>query len=184
MTTEATTTCATCGRRLPETADALPRTPCPSCGSTARNFALTATVEVHASATARLDVIPYPQRLLESATAFIEAQQYGIAVVVAHTACEIAMERKLSELILSKGIDYLQDWIARGFNGYNPSSDRVLSLYETLTGDRMQQQPFWQSFRASVARRNGVVHTGAFVDHQEALDSHAATSALVAHLHA
>jgi hypothetical protein len=49
-------------------------------------------------------VITYPQKLLTLAGRLIDEGEFGIAIVVAHMACEIATERSLSEAFVAKGI--------------------------------------------------------------------------------
>src|SRR6266404_1384109 len=54
-------------------------------------------------------VITYPQRLLALARKLIDDGEFGVAVVVAHIACEIAVERSLSEAFAAKGQARLED---------------------------------------------------------------------------
>lgn len=52
--------------------------------------------------------ISYPEKLLTAAQDLIEKGEFGIAVVVAHMACEISVGRAISRAFKAKGIDYLQ----------------------------------------------------------------------------
>ena len=101
-----TTACGQCGEPIVDEAtsgDPATRKPCPKCGSLAR----TSDVQIHetVTATATLDatVITYPQNLLALARTLIDEGRYGIAVVVAHIACEVATERSLAEGFLNRG---------------------------------------------------------------------------------
>jgi hypothetical protein len=115
---------------------------------------------------AQAGVVTYPQRLMNIAQSLIDDEgQFSFAVVVAHTACEIATERSLDEAFVAKGIsDRLQDWV-KSFNyGYNLGSHRIRGLYTALTEDEPQKEhAFWQKFKASVERRNSIVHNGALL---------------------
>jgi hypothetical protein len=135
--------------------------------------------------TVQAEVVTYPQRLMNIARSLIDDEgQFSFAVVVAHTACEIATERSLDEAFVAKGIPYhLQDWVKRLNYGYNLGSDRIRRLYTALTGDELQnEQAFWQNFKASVERRNSIVHKGVMVEKADAEASYEAASELLAHL--
>jgi hypothetical protein len=103
---------------------------------------------------------------------------------VAHTACEIATERSLDEAFVAKGIsDRLQDWVKSLNYGYNLGSGRIRTLYTALTGDELQKEhAFWQKFKASVERRNSIVHKGVMVEKADAEASYEAASELLARL--
>ena len=103
---------------------------------------------------------------------------------MAHTACEIATERSLDEAFVAKGIsDRLQDWVKSLNYGYNLGSGRIRTLYTALTGDELQKEhAFWQKFKASVERRNSIVHKGVMVEKADAEASYEAASELLARL--
>jgi hypothetical protein len=135
--------------------------------------------------TAQAEVITYPQRLMNIARSLIDDEgQFSFAVVVAHTACEIATERSLDEAFVAKGIsDRIQDWVKSLNYGYNLGSDRIRRLYTALTGDELQkEQDFWQKFKASVERRHRIVHKGVMVEKADAEASYEAASELLARL--
>ena len=56
-----------------------------------------------------VEVTTYPRVLLRVARSFIDQGYFIIAVVVAHMACEVATERRLSEAFVAKGVQYLED---------------------------------------------------------------------------
>ena len=66
---------------------------------------------VRLRATAAATIIPYPQMLLEKARELITNGDFGLAVVVAHTACEISVERAISRAFIEKDIGYLEKWV-------------------------------------------------------------------------
>jgi hypothetical protein len=131
---------------------------------------------------ANADVFTYPRHLLAYARTLIDQSHYGMAVIVSHMACEIATERRLSEAIVVKGVEYLRSQLLRRNAGYSLYNERLRCLYTTLTGDNIQKEPFWPKFKESSKRRNRIVHVGAGVDVGEAEESHTAAGAFVAHL--
>jgi hypothetical protein len=133
-----------------------------------------------ASATAI--VIPYPEALLTKAQELIVSGDFRIAVVVAHMACEISVERAISRAFAEKGIGYLEESVEELLPGYNLANCRVRNLYNALTGDQIQKQSFWTSFKESATRRNKAVHEGRIVVKADAETSHKAASDLVAYL--
>jgi hypothetical protein len=120
----------------------------------------------------------------QSADMTIARRRFSLAVIVAHTACEIATERRLFELLAAKGTQYLEDWVRSALSGgYNLSNDRVRGLYTTLTGDEVQKdQPFWKDFTDSVKRRNDIVHRGNVVEKVHAEESYKTANDLLARL--
>jgi hypothetical protein len=67
-------------------------------------------------------LLAYPRYLMTVARNLIDQGQFSIAVVVAHMACEVATEEKLSEAFTAKGLQYLKESVMEFVNGYNPSS--------------------------------------------------------------
>lgn len=179
------TKCGQCGRPITDespTGDPRDRKPCPDCGSTTRILPLRATSTGRAFATADAYVVTYPEALLRVAKTLIGDGQCAIAVVVAHMACEVATERSFSAAFAAKGLQYLEGPVLDLINGYNLANDRNRRLYTAVTGDSIEQQAFWASFKESATRRNKVVHEGKIANTVEAEASHAAASAFVRHL--
>ena len=179
------TFCGSCGQPVigehpsGETAE---RRPCPTCGSLTRRFALEAHAFAHATTTAELSVTTYPQALLSTANDLLQRGQFGISVVVAHMACEVATERAMSKSFQLKRIAYLEDPVLGFLNGYNLANNRNRLLYTALTGDEVQQQQFWPAFKDSATKRNEIMHQSRIVGQSEAHASLAAAKALIAHI--
>jgi predicted RNA-binding Zn-ribbon protein involved in translation (DUF1610 family) len=175
--------CANCGAEIVGE-DPAARTPCPQCGSLVRRYEAQlgggAYRILGSGLTARL--IPYPEKLLTTAQGLIATGEFSIAVIVAHMACEISTERALSRTFAAKGIAYLADAIDEFLSGYNLANQRLLKLYNAVTGDQIQKQSFWEDFLASAKLRNDAVHGAKIVNKAEADSSFRATSALVAYL--
>lgn len=129
-----------------------------------------------------LTFVPYPEKLLGTARDLIDKGEFSIAVVVAHMACEISVERALSRAFKSKGIDYLEQPVFKLFPSYNLANKRVRNLYNAVTGNEIQKQSFWKEFKASATRRNNAVHDGKIATKAEAEDSFTAATELVAYL--
>ena len=91
--------------------------------------------------------VTYPQTLLSTAEALLKQNQYGISIVVAHMACEVATERALSEAFLVNGVMHLEEAVLAYVNGFSLANGRNQKLYTALTGDAIQTQAFWPSFK-------------------------------------
>jgi len=150
--------------------------------STANTLLVQVEDGVRASETVQAEVITYPQQLLNFARKLIDDGQFSIAAVVCHIACEIATERSLSEAFARKCIQDLKEPVVDLLNGYNLSNEKTRKLYAVLTGDEIQQKPFWQKFKESATRRNKIIHGGTVVDKVKAEDSFRAATDFIAHL--
>ncbi len=142
----------------------------------------TADAIVKVTVTADATVITYPQKLLAFAKGLIDAGEFSIAVVVAHVACEVAADRSFTKAFAAKGIDYLEEPIGAFFSGSAISRGRNQRLYTALTGDGIQEEPFWPRYLTSVTRRNRIAHKGEIVGKTEAEESFAVATDFVAHL--
>jgi hypothetical protein len=126
-------------------------------------------------------LLAYPRYLMNAARSLIDQGQPSIAVVVAHMACEVATEQKLSEAFATKGLQYLEAAVTDFLNGYNLASDKNRKLYVALTGDEVHNAGFWPKFKASATRRNKIIHEGLNVDKAAAEDSYQAADNLLVH---
>jgi hypothetical protein len=106
----------------------------------------------------QLSVETYPDVLLKKASELHASGEYGIATVVSHMACEVAIERRLSNAVSAKLDAGASEALLAMFNGYGLNSDKQRSLYAALTGHLIQREPFWQDYKDSIRRRNAVVH--------------------------
>jgi hypothetical protein len=172
--------CGACGGDL----GALPpEQPCPQCGSLKRKDAIEPGTGAAAIGGwhAVLTVTEYPIRLLGIAEE-LSPENPGIAIVVAHMACEIAVARALSRAFLSRGLTDLEESVLNFWNGYNLATERHRKLYVALTGDNVQAQPFWQGFCDSARLRNRIMHGGHIATPAEAERSLAAIKAFIGHV--
>jgi hypothetical protein len=127
-------------------------------------------------------LLTYPRVLMNVARSLIDQNQFSIAVVVAHMACEVATEQRLSEAFTTKGLQYLKDSVIEFLNGYSLANDRIRKLYVTLTGDEVHNAGLWSKFKESATRRNKIMHEGLTVDKAAAEESYKATNDLLIHL--
>ena len=126
--------------------------------------------------------ISYPEKLLTAAQELIEKGEFSIAVVVAHMACEISVERAISRAFKTKGLDNLEQPVEDLLSSYNLANPRVQNIYNAISGDEIQKQPFWQQFKESAVRRNDAVHEGKIATKAEAETSFSAATSLVKYL--
>lgn len=125
--------------------------------------------------------LAYPRYLMSVARNLIDQGQSSIAVVVAHMACEVATEEKLSEAFTVKGLQYLQEPVMGFLNGYNLAHDKIRDLYVSLTGDEVHKAGFWSKFKESATRRNKIMHAGLTIDKAAAEESYKAADNLLVH---
>lgn len=177
--------CGKCGKpitgELPS-GEPAQRQPCPQCGSLARSFDIQVSESFTLSGSVTARVITYPERLLTTAKNLIDNDEFSIAVVVAHIACEISTERAISKAFAAKGLEYLEESVEDLLPGYNLSNERVRNIYNALKGDEIQQQSFWQAFKQSATLRNKVIHQGKIATQSEAEVSVKAAGELIAYL--
>jgi hypothetical protein len=137
---------------------------------------------VRASDRPQVELITYPQHLLNFARKLIDDGQFSIAAIVCHMACEIATERTLSESFGKKGIQHLKEPVLSFSSGYSLSNNRLRVLYTALTGDEIQKQSFWQGFKDLAKRRNNIVHGELIIGKDDAEKSLKAAHDFVMHL--
>jgi hypothetical protein len=82
----------------------------------------------------------------------------------------------------AKGIAHLQKPFDGFFSGYNLSNEKVRNLYNAVTEDKIQDQPFWTAFEKSAERRQRAVHRGYVAPESEARASVQAATEFVAHM--
>jgi hypothetical protein len=185
--------CGQCGERIaePRNIDAAQRKPCPRCGSLTRRIVAEQRFQVEilgavtATATAQIEIIPsYPRVLLNLARSLIDQGElrFGIAVIVAHMACEIATERSLSIAFANRGLQYLENPVTDFLNGYNLANDKIRRLYTALTGDEVQKAAFWDKFKKASQQRNKVIHGGVIVTQTDAEEAYRAADDLLVHM--
>ena len=161
--------------------------PCEYCSSLSGGYPHLVMLpeEITGSAVGYVEGSTYPQILLRIARFLLgknDDKLCGLATIVAHLACEVAIERSLSDSFTRKGIQSLEDTVADVLNGYNLANEKVWNLYTRLSGDEIQDQPFWGNFIRSAKRRDHIIRKGLIVGRADAEESIKAASDFLAHL--
>ena len=178
--------CTICGQ--PIAGESLEQsTPCEFCSSLSGGYPhyVFLTEAIAGSAAGFVEGATYPQILLSMARFLLgrnDDKLCGLVTILSHLACEVAIERSLSDAFDRKGIRSLQEPVVDVLTGYDFADDKVLNLYTSLTGDEIRNRPFWGGFIRSAKRRDNVIRKGVIVGRTDAEDSVKAASALLAHL--
>jgi hypothetical protein len=124
------------------------------------------------------------ETLLDAARELLQQRQFGPAVVVAQTACEVELEAALSELLQKKGLEpALADWIRRNRGqNYSPANDRVRELWAALTADDLTKVDVWPDYKRLVALRHEFVHAGEPISEDDGRAFFAVVVKLVQHI--
>ncbi len=184
---EGNVSCGECGTVLYGQSSSLApsnRRPCPRCGSTKRSISVQASesIKFSSAVTAQADVITYTQSLLNTARELGNLNQYNPAIIMAHQAFEIASETAVARALAGKRHRSPKEIEKSPLSGYNLADDRTRELYTVLTGDDIQEQPFWQQFKEFVALRNQIVHSNKIASRAEAEAALKAATSMVNHL--
>jgi len=179
-------TCTFCGQSITGESPEL-SIPCEYCSSLSGGYPhlVNLTEAIAGSAVGYVEGATYPQVLLSIARFLLaknDDKLCGLATILAHLACEVAIERSLSDSFSRKGIQSLEETVADVLNGYNLANDKVWNLYSTLTGDEIQEQPFRTTFLRSAKRRDNIIRKGLIVGRADAEESIKAASDFLAHL--
>ncbi|HAM33958.1 MAG TPA: hypothetical protein DDX05_02400 [Deltaproteobacteria bacterium] len=178
--------CTFCGQpitgEVPEQSN-----PCEYCSSPSGGYlhSILLTEAIGGPATGYVEGATYPQILLSISRFLLDKNDdklCGIATIMMHVACEVAIERTLSDSFARKGIRSLEESVAGVLNGYNLANDKVRDLYTSLTGDEIQEQPFWDSFIRSAKRRDHIIRKGLIVSRTDAEESFQAANDFLAHM--
>lgn len=131
-------------------------------------------------------VHPVSRQLIEQAFRFQQdgENEWRIAVILAHAACDIQTRDTLDHLIKVRQLGHLRDSLL-GPLGKQLSLSRpqVRALYISLSGgDDPTAATWWKDSCVSVERRNFVAHAGQHVTKSEAGQSYESCRLLVEHL--
>jgi hypothetical protein len=174
------TACGNCGELLDEPANE--RQVCPKCGSTLRSFSAEVKMSVTVTGSCNANVITYPNALLTIAKSLIDQGHFNIAIITSHLGCEIAAERAFDAAYASKKLETLGEAVDKLMNGHNLGNARYRKLYNALTGNELEKEPFWPAFKAASEKRNAIVHKGYQAGKEEAEAALNAGRDLITHL--
>ena len=178
--------CTFCGQPITGESPEQPN-PCEYCSSLSGGYphSIILTEGTVGPAVSYVEGATYPQALLSIARFLLDKNDdklCGIATIVAHLACEVATEQSLSDSFARKGIQSLEETVADLLNGYNLANERVRKLYSSLTGDEIQDQPFWGTFVRSAKRRDSIIRKGLIVGRSDAEESFKAANDFLARI--
>jgi hypothetical protein len=181
--------CGGCGQEIPDepaACDPGQRKPCPVCASMARTKrAAAASTTGCAQGKASVTITRYATYFLELAGKLIPEAKYDLAVIVAHTACELATAYVFATAFGGKHIQALEELLFRHNSGRSLSDERVRKVYTALTGDAIAgRQQLWQRFTDMANLRNRIIHGGATATKEDAEKGLVLATELVAHLEA
>jgi hypothetical protein len=180
----AMTKCRTCGHIFSEQEDYFQ--PCPKCGSLPgeRDPYVHAMMSATATMTATAVLIKYPQTLIGEAEKFSKASEYGVSVIIAHTAAEIATERALMEITQAKGLPAVAEILTDLFRPFGITTNKkVRNFYSAISGDnRIAQSSFWSDLKTSDELRNTIIHRGSKATKEEAERAIRSTTELIKYL--
>jgi len=116
---------------------------------------------------------PYHYDVLVVARNFRDSNMDDVAVIMAQTACEVATEYFISQLLKHHKLPAVfEPWVKQGIRRADIADGHVLSLYRDLSGDdSITTEAFWEPYKRHVKARNGVVHQGVHVSKQQATES-------------
>jgi hypothetical protein len=161
--------------------------PCEYCSSLSGGYPhlVILTEAIAGSAVGYVEGATYPRILLGIARFLLgknDDKLCGLATIVAHLACDVAVERSFSDFFARKGIPSLEETVADALNGFNILNDKVRKLYASLTGGDIKEQPFWDAFVRSAKRRDNVTRKGLIVGRADAEASIKAAGDFLDHL--
>lgn len=179
-------TCTFCGQTITGEPPEQPN-PCEYCSSLSGGYPhpVILTEAIAGSTVGYVEGATYSRILLNIAKYLLARQDdklCGLVTILSHLACEVAIERSLSDAFTAKGIQSLEETLVDVLNGYNLGNDKVWNVYSTLTGDPIREQPFWDSLIRSAKRRDSIIRKRLIVGRADAEESIKAASDFLAHL--
>jgi hypothetical protein len=86
---------------------------------------------------ATLTAIHLWETLQETMERLFNADDYGVAAIVAQTACEVVVEKAMQKAFATKNIPELEGPVTDYLVSYSISGERNRKLYTALTGRRI-----------------------------------------------
>jgi hypothetical protein len=75
-------------------------------------------------------------------------------------ACEVQVERAFAFMFGKRSLEDLGEVVTAQFPSYSLSNERVRAVYVSLSGDSIQDAPFWADYKTAASKRNRIVHRG------------------------
>ena len=124
-------------------------------------------------------VMHYARQLVEDAETQVERGEYGLAVILAMTAAELATARAFQAAFHARGLEDLSAPVIDLMNSVLLKHKKQRALYAALTGKNPGQETWWKSYCESVELRNDVVHEGKRAGEQDAQTAISSAKALI-----
>lgn len=140
---------------------------------------------------AQVHVVRHWDHILEKVESLYKDGHYGAAVIVAQTACEVVMARAMTKAPATGAAPRnaartkaapKKAAKVKSYRSYSPSAAGVRMRYDTLTGDTLDQHPFWQAYSDMAEHRHAAIHAGVDVPQQHARKDIDAAKQLINHI--
>jgi hypothetical protein len=105
----------------------------------------------------------------KEAIALLQQNRDALAVIRAQTACELFIAKAFDDLLKDKFPAVTASKILRRPTNLSDEYSRELLLL--LTGELVQQSPWWSAYSSHQKRRNAIVHKGITISHEDAMAS-------------
>ncbi len=112
---------------------------------------------------------PVSRRIAKEAHELLRQGRYELAVIRAQTACELFVAETLAALLQAKHPGVEQASLIR--RPATLSDKQSKALLQLLTGERIQDAPWWPRYVAHCKRRNAIVHEGLTIKPEGAQES-------------
>jgi hypothetical protein len=133
-------------------------------------------------------VLPYHYDVLSVARNFLAEDRPDITVIMAQTACEIATEEVISQLLRYHNFTIaIEAWMRKRIERTSTlRSESLYDLYCALSGDDLKKSEtlLWDGYVASVGIRNNIVHKGGHASGVQAKTSCEIAESLIHHFEA
>lgn len=109
---------------------------------------------------------PVSRGVAKEALELLKQGRDELAVIRAQTACELLILENLKSLMREKHPEIDADQLIRRPATLQDKQSKA--LLQLLTGARIQDAPWWHRYTEHRKRRNGVIHEGLTVTHEDA----------------
>jgi hypothetical protein len=113
--------------------------------------------------------LPLDEQLMMGAQQLAIDGQNDTAVPRAQAACEVYAEKVLQDLAVRRGGEKLFRRIKP--RAFSLSDGRAIALFYLLTGEWIDDEPWWGDYDRHVQRRHRIIHAGGLVSAEEADES-------------
>ncbi len=116
--------------------------------------------------------LPHEGLLLQARTVYVHSRgelgEYGHAITVASTACEMAIARAMRRLMAANVNELHPALEGLIGNRFSLTDKRVVVLWDALAGDDISDARFWAGYKDLQARRQAIAHEGESASRTEA----------------